>query len=90
MSNNQELPTAKFDSSYKYVGCVNGFPGEYQDGNGNAVPQKEAKVWVTKYPDSIINCKAQSHKLEGVSTMRGYHQTWCPTCKIWWDMDSGD
>jgi hypothetical protein len=86
-----ETPTVrKFDSSFHYMGCVNGFPGEYQDGNGNVVPRDQAKVWATKYPDRIVNCKAQGHKLEGISTNRGYHQTWCPTCKIWWDMDSGD
>ena len=63
---------------YKYIGCRNGWL-RMIDGKPTEVP-----------PVEYSKCREKNHKLEGYSTMQGYHETWCDTCKIKWDMDSGD
>lgn len=76
----------------KYIGCVNSFPGEYIDKDGNVVDSNspDRVAWRIKYPDAIRACKEAGHKTVNTSTAYGYHTYSCPECGIWWDMDSGD
>ena len=71
-------------ANYTYIGCVNGWPSE------EITHPKYGKMMRTKDPELLAACKKEGHEHAGYSTRRGYHKTWCDTCKIWWDMDSGD
>lgn len=74
------------DNTYTYIGCHNGWP---QD--PDYVHPKYGKMVVRIIePEILQKCRAAGHEHEGTSTKYGYHKTWCNTCKIWWDMDSGD